>query len=210
MISLRWPATSSLPGCRLSARLAALRSRRPLKEWPAAGYSNGHARDVARLRVGKHEVGRGELRRLARALHGQLLAELGYGIFRQRRGDDERPDRSWRDRVDKCWRPFVPRDEWGGARQAAGFDTLVSPLRALPIAHFCNKICQFLPWILDPIGRARVSSTLAWLHTLRLDHGCGFWCQKEFDERFRRGCLSHVDNNAGGEDKVCCVLQLSG
>ncbi len=33
-------------------------------------------------------------------------------------------------------KPPSPR----GARQPAGFDTLVSPLRALPIADFCNKI----------------------------------------------------------------------
>jgi hypothetical protein len=41
--------------------------------------------------------------------------------------------------VGECVAAAVPL---GGARQAAGFDTLVSPLRALPIADFCNKICQ--------------------------------------------------------------------
>src|SRR3954452_24806462 len=70
-----------------------------LKEGLAAGDGDGSAGYVARKWISQHDVSRGQLDRLARALHRNLFAEILYGILGQGRGNERCPDRSRGDRV---------------------------------------------------------------------------------------------------------------
>jgi hypothetical protein len=45
-----------------------------LQDRLAAGHGNGGARDITRQRISQHDLGRRQLRRLARALHWNFLA----------------------------------------------------------------------------------------------------------------------------------------
>lgn len=70
-----------------------------LQEGLATGNGDGRAGYVARKRIGQHDVSRGQLDRLAGALHRDLFAEIFDGILGQGRGNERCPDRSRGDRV---------------------------------------------------------------------------------------------------------------